>query len=82
MMGRGLPTSLSRRGVALSGRGQASVPAGLFEGDGSCSTLPRNTIQVSYSTRSRQLAVDVQQMLLEFGVISRRYRHATASTRS
>ncbi len=49
----------------------------LFEGDGSCSALPRNTIQVSYSTRSRQLSVDVQQMLLEFGVISRRYRHAT-----
>ena len=50
---------------------------GLFEGDGSCSTLPRNMIQVSYSTRSRQLAVDVQQMLLEFGVISHRHRHAT-----
>src|SRR5271156_490577 len=49
----------------------------LFEGDGSCSRLPRNTIQVSYSTRSARLAVDVQQMLLEFGVISRRYRHAT-----
>ncbi len=48
----------------------------LFEGDGSCSALPRNTIQISYSTRSRQLAVDVQQMLLEFGVVSRRYRHA------
>ncbi|BCO76224.1 DNA gyrase subunit A [Mycobacterium intracellulare] len=48
----------------------------LFEGDGSCSALPRNTIQISYSTRSKQLAVDVQQMLLEFGVISRRYRHA------
>ncbi|MCG7594204.1 intein-containing DNA gyrase subunit A [Mycobacterium sp. PSTR-4-N] len=49
----------------------------LFEGDGSCSALPRNTIQVSYSTRSEQLAKDVQQMLLEFGVISRRYLHAT-----
>jgi DNA gyrase subunit A len=49
----------------------------LFEGDGSCSELPRNTIQVSYSTRSRQLANDVQQLLLEFGVVSRRYRHAT-----
>jgi DNA gyrase subunit A len=49
----------------------------LFEGDGSCSALPRNTIQVSYSTRSEQLALDVQQMLLEFGVISRRYHHAT-----
>ncbi|WP_319452931.1 MULTISPECIES: intein-containing DNA gyrase subunit A [unclassified Mycobacterium] len=49
----------------------------LFEGDGSCSALPRNTIQISYSTRSGQLARDVQQMLLEFGVISRRYLHAT-----
>jgi DNA gyrase subunit A len=49
----------------------------LFEGDGSCSRLPRNTIQISYSTRSERLATDVQQMLLEFGVISRRYEHAT-----
>ncbi|WP_310777559.1 intein-containing DNA gyrase subunit A [Mycobacterium sp. Z3061] len=47
----------------------------LFEGDGSCSALPRNTIQISYSTRSRKLAIDVQQMLLEFGVVSKRYRH-------
>jgi DNA gyrase subunit A len=43
----------------------------LFEGDGSCSLLPRNTIQVSYSTRSPELAGDVQQLLLEFGVISK-----------
>src|SRR6202162_1356174 len=49
----------------------------LFEGDGSCSALPRNTIQISYNTISERLAVDVQQMLLEFGVISRRYHHAT-----
>ncbi|MCV7278866.1 intein-containing DNA gyrase subunit A [Mycolicibacterium flavescens] len=49
----------------------------LFEGDGSCSALPRNTIQISYSTRSDRLANDVQQLLLEFGVVSRRYRHAT-----
>ena len=48
----------------------------LFEGDGSCSALPRNMIQVSYSTRSEQLAKDVQQMLLEFGVVSKRCRHA------
>ncbi|OJZ69036.1 DNA gyrase subunit A [Mycobacterium paraffinicum] len=48
----------------------------LFEGDGSCSALPRNTIQISYSTRSERLAVDVQQMLLEFGVVAKRYRHA------
>ena len=43
----------------------------LFEGDGSCSLLPRSTIQISYSTRSADLARDVQQLLLEFGVISR-----------
>ncbi|MGB5795101.1 MAG: intein-containing DNA gyrase subunit A [Mycolicibacter algericus] len=49
----------------------------LFEGDGSCSALPRNTIQVSYSTRSEQLGKDVQQLLLEFGVVSKRYQHAT-----
>ncbi len=49
----------------------------LFEGDGSCSALPRNTVQISYSTRSGRLAKDVQQLLLEFGVVSRRYLHAT-----
>jgi DNA gyrase subunit A len=49
----------------------------LFTGDGSCSALPRSTVQVSYSTRSDELARDVQQLLLEFGVISRRYLHAT-----
>jgi DNA gyrase subunit A len=43
----------------------------LFEGDGSCSLLPRSTIQISYSTRSTKLARDVQQLLLEFGVVSR-----------
>jgi DNA gyrase subunit A len=48
----------------------------LFEGDGSCSLLPRSTIQISYSTRSPELARDVQQLLLEFGVISRLSRSA------
>src|SRR6185312_12040936 len=43
----------------------------LFTGDGSSSLLPRNAIQVSYSTRSRRLAAEVQQLLLEFGVVSR-----------
>src|SRR5579875_316532 len=43
----------------------------LFEGDGSCSLLPRNTIQISYSTRSRRLAADVQRLLLEFGIVAR-----------
>jgi DNA gyrase subunit A len=43
----------------------------LFEGDGSSSLLPRSTIQVSYSSYSERLAGDVQQLLLESGVISR-----------
>ncbi|WP_373321659.1 intein-containing DNA gyrase subunit A [Micromonospora okii] len=47
----------------------------LFEGDGSSSLLPRNTIQVSYSTRSERLAREVQQLLLEFGVVSRQCRY-------
>jgi DNA gyrase subunit A len=47
----------------------------LFTGDGSSSSLPRNSIQISYSTYSRQLARDVQQLLLEFGVVSRLCRY-------
>jgi DNA gyrase subunit A len=47
----------------------------LFEGDGSSSLLPRNTIQISYSTRSDRLAREVQQLLLEFGVISKQCRY-------
>ncbi len=47
----------------------------LFEGDGSCSLLPRDTVQISYSTRSNRLAIEVQQLLLEFGVISRLCRY-------
>ena len=43
----------------------------LFEGDGSSSLLPRNSIQISYSTRSERLAAEVQHLLLEFGVVSR-----------
>ncbi len=43
----------------------------MFEGDGSSSLLPRSTIQISYSTRSELLASDVQQLLLEFGIVSR-----------
>jgi len=48
----------------------------LFEGDGCVSYLGRNTIQISYSTRSAQLARDVQDLLLEFGVVSRRAEYA------
>ncbi len=48
----------------------------LFEGDGSSSLLARNSIQVSYSTRSDRLAREVQQLLLEFGVVSALCRYA------
>ncbi|MBM3676633.1 MAG: DNA gyrase subunit A, partial [Actinobacteria bacterium] len=48
----------------------------LFTGDGSSSHLPRGTIQISYSTRSEQLARDVQLLLLELGVVSRLSRSA------
>ncbi|MFV2102178.1 intein-containing DNA gyrase subunit A [Micromonospora sp. LOL_024] len=47
----------------------------LFEGDGSSSLLPRSTIQISYSSSSERLAREVQQLLLEFGVISRQCRY-------
>jgi len=53
----------------------------LFEGDGSSALLPRNTIQISYSTRSEGLAEDVQRLLLEFGVVSRRCTHATGEVK-
>ncbi len=53
----------------------------LFTGDGSSSLLPRNTIQVSYSTYSEQLAKDVQLLLLEFGVVSRLCRYAKGETK-
>jgi len=53
----------------------------LFTGDGSSSLLPRNTIQVSYSTRSRRLASEVQQLLLELGIVSRLTRHSSGETK-
>src|SRR5262249_36717604 len=40
------------------------------------SRLPRSTISVCYSTRSRQLAHDVQQVLLEFGVVAKQAHHS------
>ncbi|MGH3748393.1 MAG: DNA gyrase subunit A, partial [Micromonosporaceae bacterium] len=47
----------------------------LFEGDGSSSLLPRNTIQISCSTRSQRLAREVQQLLLEFGIVAKQCRY-------
>jgi DNA gyrase subunit A len=53
----------------------------LFTGDGSSSLLPRNSIQVSYSTYSDQLAKDVQLLLLEFGVVSKLCRYEKGETK-
>jgi DNA gyrase subunit A len=53
----------------------------LFTGDGSSPLLPRNTIQISYSTSSAQLAKDVQLLLLEFGVVSRLCHYAKGETK-
>ena len=59
-------------------RGPAAVKRAflqaLFEGDGS-SSLSRDSIQISYSTRSPRLAADVQQLLLECGVVSWQCRY-------
>ena len=43
----------------------------IFEGDGSSSLLGRHTIQISYSTRSFGLAQQIQELLLEFGIVSK-----------
>ncbi len=53
----------------------------LFEGDGSSSILARNSIQISYSTYSGELAKDVQKLLLEFGVVTRLCRYAKGETK-
>jgi DNA gyrase subunit A len=68
-----IPEFIWRAGYAV----KRAFLQSLFEGDGSSSLLPRGTIQISYSTRSRQLARDVQNMLLEFGVVSRLCFHAS-----
>jgi DNA gyrase subunit A len=49
----------------------------LFEGDGCASVLHDQrrsdaTVQISYSTRSEGLSIDVQLMLLEFGIVGKR----------
>jgi DNA gyrase subunit A len=45
--------------------------SGIFEGDGCVSVLEECVLQISYSTKSEQLARDVQQMLLMFSIVSR-----------
>ena len=69
---KAVPEQVWRSGTAFK---RAFLQA-LFTGDGSSSLLPRNSIQVSYSTYSERLARDVQQLLLEFGVVARLCRYA------
>jgi DNA gyrase subunit A len=69
--GRAVPEFVWRSAPAV----KRAFLQSLFEGDGSSSLLPRNSIQISYSTRSGRLAHDVQQLLLEFGVVSRLCRY-------
>ncbi|HVY08892.1 MAG TPA: intein-containing DNA gyrase subunit A [Mycobacteriales bacterium] len=66
---------------------RAGIPAkraflrSLFDGDGSVSVLEDQAIQISYSTRSAELARDVQRLLLEFGIVSRLANHATGEVK-
>jgi DNA gyrase subunit A len=59
---------------------KAAFLRALYERDGSSSILRvrgGNAIQLSYSTRSQQLADNVQQLLLELGVVSEQCRVAS-----
>ena len=47
----------------------------LLTGAGPSSPLPRDTIEISYSTDSERLAHEVQQLLLECGVVTRQCRY-------
>ncbi|MBA2441738.1 MAG: DNA gyrase subunit A, partial [Rubrobacter sp.] len=71
--------SARRRVPNLVWRGSASLKRaflqGLYEGDGSVSLAPRNSVQVCYSTQSPELARDLQILLLEFGVVARQARY-------
>jgi DNA gyrase subunit A len=66
-----VPEFVWRSGAAF----KRAFLSALFTGDGSSSRLPRNTIQVSYSTYSEQLARGVQLLLLEAGAVSRICRY-------
>ena len=68
-----VPTRVWVRGPAYK---KAFLQA-LFEVDGSVSWLPRHSMQISYGTRSEQLARDVQSLLLEFGIVSCRSLRAS-----
>ncbi|HEX6493782.1 MAG TPA: DNA gyrase subunit A, partial [Candidatus Dormibacteraeota bacterium] len=52
----------------------------LFEGDGGFVRDKRHTLRVDYSTQSPELARELQEMLLEFGVVSSRCHFAPRSS--
>ncbi|MGN6522406.1 MAG: intein-containing DNA gyrase subunit A, partial [Actinomycetes bacterium] len=56
---------------------KAAFLQALFTGDGSASALARNSVQISYSTCSQTLATQVQDLLLEFGIVARLCRYAS-----
>ncbi|MBT8224765.1 MAG: DNA gyrase subunit A [Dactylosporangium sp.] len=49
----------------------------LFEVDGGLVLQPRTSLQISYATRSPRLAREIQQLLLEFGIVSQLRHYAT-----
>ncbi len=53
----------------------------LYEGDGSVALAPRKSIQIVYSTRSAELARDLQTLLLEFGVVAKQARYANGEVK-
>jgi DNA gyrase subunit A len=64
---RRIPADVWRRDTAFKRR----FLQALLEGEGSGSDPGGHPLQISYRTRSEQLARDVQELLLEFGVVSR-----------
>lgn len=68
----GADTSIPDRVWNSSASTKRAFLQALFDRDGICSTPSRDTIRISLSTGSAKLAADVQQMMLEFGIISRR----------
>ncbi|CAN5855430.1 hypothetical protein BH24ACT3_BH24ACT3_10030 [soil metagenome] len=65
---RRIPDFVWRGGIAT----KRAFVAALFEGDGCVSLGGRSTLRLFYSTRSVRLATELQGLLLEFGVVSRR----------
>ncbi len=71
--------SAKRRIPAFVWEGSAALKRAFlqsaYEGDGSVSLAPRSSVQIVYSTRSLELARDLQTLLLEFGVVAKQVRY-------